>query len=534
MIKTVYLFILLALGSVAAFPQSHYGYRAKYHPFNSRGTQMVEVVFGVTDLSSVSGTDQWRRANPAVYIFRNRQGKILKAYNLCGAPVSDFKLLAPGDTAQKPQKHACSRYVIFDNCSITAAGARTWDDADLGKARYGLIDSAGSVIIAPRYELLVVADDKNMLLAKLGGKYGLLDENGKALSPFIYDDLQCWSYNGGTCLARSGGKYSYLNSGGTVISKRAYDHGEIFWSRRALVMLNHKYGYIDSTGAEVVPLEYDRAESFYGNAAIVGKGSKYGIINNTGQVVAPIEYDRIEPVYDGIHSVISGYTGYKGAKKHYFNLQGRGGDPLSTDSLANRRLVAQTPGGEAKAFLSLDKNSAFYLLLSPHAKGNGTRDSVYIGTFNSAGWLASADANTGFSRLDSCSLSFIRNERSGLYAAVLTQYISDSEHAVGESFNYWRYETRTLTQLWDLNSTGGKHPVLFSATSAYSARYSGGRKGASGSSGYSYDLLIDSCGHIGISHTRVTGQPRMATDRAEGIYHFNNGKYELQDAVRIR
>lgn len=297
---------------------------------------MVEVVFGVKDFRIY---DYERRAmpwhvsdpNPTVYLFRDLNGKIIKAFNLCGLSADEFNLLPPKlINPKKLLNHKTSRYSLIENCepdtttpvSQFEIGGK-YANANLTKARYGLIDTLGNVIVTPQYQEAWVATKKNIVAAKSNNKYGILDEDGKILLPFIYDELECQSYNGGTFLLKKSKKFSYADSTGKIISKREYDFGESFWSRRARVSINGKFGFIDSTGTEVVPLIYKAAEPFYYNVAIVGDGNKFGMINNKGEIIEPIEYERIVDIYDEKEMVTTGYRGYKNNQPIIFDRDGR-------------------------------------------------------------------------------------------------------------------------------------------------------------------------------------------------------------------
>lgn len=322
-------------GTHAQKPNSYYTYWPKYYEFR-QDIQMVEIVFGIADVQEAFRYSRMNSAmpvpdpNPPVYIFRDRQGKILKVYNLCGTPVDSYKILPPTEVKTKDlNKHRVTRYPIVENCGTYGrVSMRLFDiykhaNANLELARWGVVDQLGTMLVFPQYEKLSVVTDQNYMLAMSKGKWGILDENGKHVQPFVFDELECWSYDGGMFLGKRKNKYSYFNSTGQQISTREYDFGEIFWSRRALVAINGKYGFIDSTGTEVVPLIYKNATSFYYNVAVVGDGKKYGMINNQGQVIQPLEYDRITDDYDEKMMVVVGYFGMKDGKQYHFNREGK-------------------------------------------------------------------------------------------------------------------------------------------------------------------------------------------------------------------
>lgn len=332
---SIYLFLLTSSSVFAQVMNDSFTYWANYYPFNN-GVQMVEIVFGVKDHSIYQyelRAMPWHvnDPNPTAYLFRDINGKVLKSYNLCGTSIIEFELLPPLVINPKVIKqHKNSRYSIVENCDPDSNAPKNhfeiggkFANANLSKAKYGLIDTMGNIIISPQYQELWVATKENVIAAKLNNKYGLLDEDGKVVLPFVYDKMECYSYNGGTFSLTRKNKFSYADSTGKIFSKREYDFGENFWSYRARVAIKGKYGFIDSVGTEIVPLIYDRAEAFYYNVAIVGNGKKCGMINNMGELIEPIEYDRITDIYDEKQMVTTGYIGYKNEIPTYFNREGR-------------------------------------------------------------------------------------------------------------------------------------------------------------------------------------------------------------------
>ena len=331
------LLILLKCNSIfyAQEKKEYFGYTVNYYEFVDT-VQMVEIICGISDIGVFQfelHAMPWHisNPNPAAYIFRNGKGKVLKAYSLCGLHVSDFDILPPSIVNPKIlKKHIYSRYSIVENCNEDTIKTREpfniggkYANADLTKAKYGVVDNVGNVIVSPQYDFLGIATDKNILMARIKNKHGILDENGKVIQRIIYDELECQSYDGGMFLLKSNDKTFYANSKGELISKHGYDFGEMFWSRRARVSNNEKFGFIDSTGTEVIPLIYKNAEPFYYNVAVVGDGKKYGMINNLGGIIEPLEYDRIQGIYDEKEMVTIGYTGFKNGEAFYFDRQGR-------------------------------------------------------------------------------------------------------------------------------------------------------------------------------------------------------------------
>jgi WG containing repeat len=345
--KRIILLLLLALPlSALGQSNSYYTYCAKYHPFEE-GVQMVEICFGV-DIQTFAGYHMPRASydppeppppNPSIYIFRDKAGRILKTFNICGSTTLDSFTLKHPDELKKDdiKPFAADRFAIVEHCPSRTGKSfdgtapvpfnlSLYTDADLSNAVYGLIDTKGNVIITPKYHSMQVllgrpVDEQNVIIASDNGKYGLLDKNGNNVTPLVYDSLELWSDQ--PFIATRDGKYHYLDMQGKTISTKEYDHGDIFWSDRAKVGYNGKFGFLDKSGAEVVPLIYDAADSFYRTVAIVKKDGKYALINNTGKALTGFEYDDIQRLGDDKKMVPVGYAARKGKEINYFNLKGK-------------------------------------------------------------------------------------------------------------------------------------------------------------------------------------------------------------------
>ena len=101
------------------------------------------------------------------------------------------------------------------------------------------------------------------------GKFGLLNELGKELIPFIYQEIHP------------------LKEG------------------RAIVRKNNKYGFSDHTGKEVIEVKYDSVEDFERGLSIVQLKNNYGALDRKGNLVLPLVYNKINRVSKDIFAVQS-------------------------------------------------------------------------------------------------------------------------------------------------------------------------------------------------------------------------------------
>ncbi len=117
------------------------------------------------------------------------------------------------------------------------------------------------------------------------GKKALVDENGKELTPYIYDVIEDFSEG----LAKVG-------IGGTWV--------DVY----VLVYTGGKYGYIDTKGKVVIPIRYDKAEDFKNGAALVKLNDESFYIDKKGSRVeksGKVKYD----IDDDDYATITGFKG---------------------------------------------------------------------------------------------------------------------------------------------------------------------------------------------------------------------------------
>jgi len=135
---------------------------------------------------------------------------------------------------------------------------------------YGLISPDGNMILPCDYEALSYFG-MNAGIAQLRGKYQLLNfTTGKAVSPFVFDKLNDYSYNDVILLlvTQAGKKYFLNISTGQTLNPKGYDDAFFLrdYHNRGKIKTGNKYGLMDlRTGAIVLPVKYDKLESAWQN-----------------------------------------------------------------------------------------------------------------------------------------------------------------------------------------------------------------------------------------------------------------------------
>jgi len=156
--------------------------------------------------------------------------------------------------------------------------------------KYGF-QQDGTWVINPQYQEIQEFFDKPFTPVKLNGKWGVIDQSGKTVLPFTYDEIT---------------------------------EGIPFWMARK----GKKHGAIDmDTGKEVVvclysaPLNFDNfSYPKFGMVAVAEKNGKAGLIDTLGREVIPFLYDPQEGLFE---EIIPGfYQAYKNGKMGVFDTLG--------------------------------------------------------------------------------------------------------------------------------------------------------------------------------------------------------------------
>lgn len=157
---------------------------------------------------------------------------------------------------------------------------------------YGIIDSVGTEILPLEYSELDVRN-KQLYLAKKGGKYGFIKPSGAIVIPFMYD--ACYHFwDNRLAPVKLGKKWGLINRENVLVVDIIYDDMFFFQEGILRVELNNKTGFLNKQGKIFVDLKYDAADAKYNNEVLrVKLGGKFAIINKKGKELCDFIYDSI-------------------------------------------------------------------------------------------------------------------------------------------------------------------------------------------------------------------------------------------------
>ena len=135
---------------------------------------------------------------------------------------------------------------------------------------------------------------------KNGGKWGYIDETGRVVISYMYEDAG--GFSEGLAAVKKGGKWGYIDKTGRLVISYMYDYGYSFSEGMAAVENGGKCGFIDKTGRLIVSYKYDETGCFNEGMSEVGMTKKemfmgieikttyWGYIDKSGREVVPLIY----------------------------------------------------------------------------------------------------------------------------------------------------------------------------------------------------------------------------------------------------
>lgn len=168
-----------------------------------------------------------------------------------------------------------------------------------GKEKWGYINTEGDFIIPPQYDLAapfhggvaVVGEAAEVTDSYIvAGRYGLIDQQGKALTELCYDSLDHDA--NGRILFKKEGLFGYLDDEGREAIPARFQKAAAFSEGLALVEEDGKQFFIDAQGQPVLTDLHTESSYFCQGRAVLQAADHYYIIDRKGRRVLdePLDY----------------------------------------------------------------------------------------------------------------------------------------------------------------------------------------------------------------------------------------------------
>ncbi len=157
--------------------------------------------------------------------------------------------------------------------------------------QYGVIDTNGQVLIKTKYDYLIIQND--LIAANRGGKeknccefsngkWTLIDNKGKELLPWIYDQI---IPSGRVAVIQQDSVYGVTDPHGKIIIKPEYEEITVF-DRIIRVKKLNQFGLCSMEGGIVQKTMYDSIDDFkLFELTKFQKGNAWGYFNQKGEIV---------------------------------------------------------------------------------------------------------------------------------------------------------------------------------------------------------------------------------------------------------
>ncbi|OJJ14454.1 hypothetical protein BKI52_42490 [marine bacterium AO1-C] len=138
------------------------------------------------------------------------------------------------------------------------------------------------------------AEYQNYIINPTKVKFGLIDSLGKIIVPMDYQWLCPWF---GVIIAQRNGKWGMINKSNKFLLPLIFD--EIRWKSNALVMFrqNNKDILANYRGHIIRLKDYDQIKEYY-PYLLVSKNKKLGLLDKKGQQLISCIYDKLYFVYE--------------------------------------------------------------------------------------------------------------------------------------------------------------------------------------------------------------------------------------------
>ncbi len=181
--------------------------------------------------------------------------------------------------------------------------------------KYGIINLDGKVIFEPQYDSIeAVQGIENAYRVQSGNLYGIVDSDGNKILESKYTEIVNLGEDNkaGYIVRDENGKYGIVDYSANVVLENKYDSISKVHANDYYVVVQdgtRKLVYKDGTDRLVTGFD-DIVEVLKNqeNGVIFTLGGKYGVMNMDGAVTIPAEYDELKEAKTGVLIARSGQT----------------------------------------------------------------------------------------------------------------------------------------------------------------------------------------------------------------------------------
>ncbi len=168
--------------------------------------------------------------------------------------------------------------------------------------KFGLVDFKGKELLKPEYdEISALKGVKSSILTKKDQKYGLVDNIGVAIIPNEYEKITSISekYEDGYIVTNSDKKVGVINHDkSTAVDVKYQDVKALNGNGKYVVKEDNKWQIIDADGNTYLKGKADDIISINGENAVIKNSGKYGIVTLNGDTKIATKYQELKYLFD--------------------------------------------------------------------------------------------------------------------------------------------------------------------------------------------------------------------------------------------
>ena len=174
----------------------------------------------------------------------------------------------------------------------------------------GYIDSRGSIIVEPQYEVALPFSE-GLAGVRMDGLSGFIDETGKTVITPQFDNVGLGGFSEGRAAVQVGDQWGYIDTKGQmVVQAQFFSAGQFHEGLAAVSIEGQGQGYIDRQGSVVIEPKFMTAQGFSEGLAAASvmpddtsDRIKYEFIDTSGRVVIEPGFTQAVGFSEGLAAV---------------------------------------------------------------------------------------------------------------------------------------------------------------------------------------------------------------------------------------
>jgi len=191
--------------------------------------------------------------------------------------------------------------LFFFNASLTA---QNYYPVKINQ-KWGLMDANGTLVVAPKYEVIGTPQKFGYTLMQQAGKIGILDKQGQLLIPAKYEEIKILAANFFEVL-HNGAQQVITANGQILLREREYEQLTVLNSQLLVFGKQNLFGCINASGDKLITEKYEEITLYKDQFLKIKKGQQYGLLDLKGKPILPVVADAFNVLDNGLIFYLKG------------------------------------------------------------------------------------------------------------------------------------------------------------------------------------------------------------------------------------